>query len=207
MSPELYDFLIQFVTENKLRRFEEALDLRTRFLTIVLEDVYQPHNASACLRSADCFGLQDVHIVENENRFAPSVDIARGAGHWLTLHRYTHQSQTKQCLSSLREQGYQIVATSPNELGCPLNEFELDRPTAVVFGRECNGVSPEVDEAADADLRIPMYGFTESFNVSVSVALVLQHLRWQLNDLDADWHLSDAERTELKQQWVRRVSE
>ncbi|MCK4543523.1 MAG: TrmH family RNA methyltransferase, partial [Spirochaetales bacterium] len=117
-SPEiqrdLINYLIGFITPERHARMQAVLAKRTRYLTVVLEDLYQAHNASAVLRSCDGFGVQDVHIVEGRNSFRVNEEIALGTAQWLTLHRYKgRQNNSREAVKTLRKQGYRIVATSP----------------------------------------------------------------------------------------------
>jgi len=203
---ELITYLSQFVTEPRRRRMDRVLAWRTRHLTVALEDVYQPHNASAVLRSCEIFGVQDVHVVEGTNRFRPNKDIALGASQWLTVHGYRGDvgESTRCCLQKLKEKGYRIAATTLQEDGIPLSDLGLQRPLALVFGTEEEGLSEEAHDLADTFLRLPMFGFTQSFNVSVTVALCLYHLTRRLHASDAPWQLSEAEKRDLKIEWLIR---
>jgi len=217
MPISLSEFLKQFLLEDRLQRFEEVARQRTRHLTIVLENIFHAHNASACLRTCDCFGIQDVHIVEDRNRFEPNKDIALGASQWLTIHRYQQNTEataapssdgpptaTRVCIESLQQQGYHVLATSPRQHSVPLQEIDVTRPTALIFGAEQVGVSEEAIELADQLVHIPMYGFTESFNISVSAALCLQHLTTRLRQTKVRWPLSEQAHDELMDEWVRK---
>ncbi|HFC10006.1 MAG TPA: TrmH family RNA methyltransferase [Chloroflexi bacterium] len=223
---ELIAFLGQFVTENKRRKIAEVLRWRTRYITFMLEDIYQPQNASATLRTADALGIQDVYIAENWNAYKVNPDVALGAHKWVDLHRFRspwgaadpaalerqHEMPaefpaTAAALEALRARGYRIVATSPHGEAWSLEDVPLDRPLAFLFGNEREGLSPYALEHADASLRLPMYGFVESFNISVSVAITLSHLRAALHRAEAPWPLSEAEREELTLRWYRRIVE
>lgn len=202
-----YEHLLEYVTPHKQELFEQVIQERTRHLTVVLEDIYQSHNASACLRSCDCFGVQDAHIIENYNQYKLNPGITRGSTRWLTLHRYNKGStNTLDCLNALKHQGYQIVATSPHAGESQLEEYDVTRKTALVFGAEKEGVSQVIRDQADGFLRIPMFGFTESFNISVSVALCLHHLAHALRKSDVEWKLSEEEQFEIKYAWVRKAA-
>ncbi|MCR9199201.1 MAG: RNA methyltransferase [Planctomycetaceae bacterium] len=235
MPVPLSEFLKQFLLEDRLQRFEEVARQRTRHLTIVLENIFHAHNASACLRTCDCFGIQDVHIVEDRNRFEPNKDIALGASQWLTIHRYQQveateslpdadaavdadtmpaaaasrphtsasPSATRCCIQTLQQQGYHVLATSPRQHSVPLQEIDVTRPTALIFGAEQVGVSDEAIALADQLVHIPMYGFTESFNISVSAALCLQHLTTRLRQTQVSWQLSEQAHDEILDEWVR----
>jgi tRNA (guanosine-2'-O-)-methyltransferase len=206
LNPAFIAHLANFVSPEKLARFDEALRERTRHLTIVLEDVYQRQNASAVLRNCDCFGIQDVHIIENELPFLVNPDIARGAAQWLTLHHYYEQkSNTAACLQSLRERGYRIVATSPSAESIAPAEFDVTTKTALLFGTEQRGLSKLALEQADAFVTIPMHGLTRSFNLSVAVALCLYELMRKLRQSDVAWQLTADECAELRATWIRFV--
>lgn len=201
---ELINYLSELVSESRRAKFNEVLSYRTRHITIVLEDLYQPHNASAVLRSCDIFGIQDIHVVENKNAYTVHPDIALGAPKWLTTHKYRKgENNSEKCIQQLKEKGYRIVATTPHEKECTLEDLSVEKPLALVFGTELTGISDTVKHQADEFVKIPMYGFTESFNISVSAALCLHTLVSKLHKTDVDWHLSDAEKQELLLTWLR----
>lgn len=204
MTKELITYLSQFISETRRGKFDTVLDYRTRHITIALEDLYQPHNASAVLRSCDIFGIQDIHIIENKNAYTVNKDIALGAPKWLNLHRYRkEENNSLDCIQKLKAQGYRIVATTPHEKDCNLEELSIDKPLALFFGTELTGISDTVREHADEFVKIPMYGFTESFNISVSAALCLHTLKEKLHKSKANWHLNEEERDELLLRWLR----
>ncbi len=178
---------------------------RTRWLTVALEDIYQPHNASAVLRSCECFGVQDVHIIENRNEYNLNPAVDRGASHWLTLHRYREEAidNSTRALAALKEGDYRLFAMTPHRDDLQLEEVPVDRPLAVLFGTEETGLSARVLEAADAYVRIPMYGFTESFNLSVSAALTLRELSIKMRLQEVPWSLSKDEKDALLLDWYR----
>lgn len=199
---ELIEFLAGYVTESKREGIARILGDRTRHLTIALEDIYQPHNASACLRTCECLGVQDVHIVETRNEYRPNDGVALGSSKWLSLHHY---HTTASCLETLRRKDYRIVATSPETDGYDLTDLPLDRPVALLFGTEEKGLSPAALEAADATLRLPMYGFTQSYNISVTVAISLSQLVERLRTSEIDFRLSDSEKEDLTLAFYRRI--
>lgn len=198
------------VTPQRLQRMDEVLAARTARLAVVFEDVYHPHNASAVLRTSECLGLQDVHIVEQTKSFRPLRDIARGSARWLTLRRWggEHPGDIDACLASLRAGGYAILATSPETDAVPLEEVPLERPLAVCFGTEETGLSPAAFAAADVRVTIPTPGFTRSLNVSVTAALVLHHLATRLRATQpaATWQLPAARRDDLRLLWLAEES-
>ena len=191
----------QWLSEHKVTRFHEVLQQRTRHLTVVLENIFQPHNASAVIRSCDAFGLQDLHLIELNNRFLPNKDIAMGSQRWVSTTRYSNATD---CFETLRAKGYQLVATTPHTEQT-LADLPIDQPLALCFGEEKPGLSETVLAAADHVVRLPMYGFAESFNLSVSVALGLYDLRTRLQASSLIWRLSDEEKTDIFLHWCRGV--
>ena len=111
----LYERASQFFSQGKRELFDRLAPLRTRHISVVLEDVYQSHNASAVLRSCDCFGVQDVHVVEARNPFNPAGDVAVGSSKWVD---YSRHASIGQAYDTLRRRGYRIVATLPHERDC-----------------------------------------------------------------------------------------
>ncbi|MDZ7807079.1 MAG: RNA methyltransferase [Gracilimonas sp.] len=203
---KITDYLKEFATEERWNTITEVANRRTRHITLVIEDIYQPHNASAVLRSCDGFGIQDVHIIENANEFDASSQVTIGADQWLSIHRYNKESEnnTTICLESLRKQGYQIIATSPHENDSDLNDLNIDHKTALVFGNEMEGISETVKEKADGFVRIPMAGFSESYNISVSAAICLYDVTLRLRNSGINWQLSDDELVRLHYEWLKR---
>jgi tRNA (guanosine-2'-O-)-methyltransferase len=195
--------LSEFLTPRRRERFAEVLRRRTRYLSVVLADVYQQHNASAVLRTCDAFGIQDIHVVEVEHEFDANTEIALGSDQWLTLHRHAGAEGLQNCLNELRAQGVQIAATVLHAESRPVGELDLARPTALLFGTEKDGLPPAAIELADVLVHLPMYGFVESFNVSVAVALCLQQLVPRLHASALPWRLSPEEEEQLIFRWTR----
>lgn len=207
MNQEEKDFLNhlqQFVSEHKLELFEKVLNKRTRHLTVAIEDVYQSHNASAVLRSCDCFGVQDVHVIENRNEYNVNKDVALGSSKWLSLHRYNEgENNTLKCINTLKKKGYKVVATTPHTNDVLLDDLSLDEPIALLFGTEKEGLSNLALEEADVFMKIPMYGFTESFNISVSAALCLHTLSEKIRNSDLKWQLNEEEKETIRLEWCK----
>jgi tRNA (guanosine-2'-O-)-methyltransferase len=205
MLLDLIEHMSEMVTENRLALFKRVLADRTRYLALVLEDIYQSQNASAVLRTCDCVGIQDVHIVEERNTYEVDREVALGADQWLSLHYYKgEQDNISRAVSSLRRKGYRICATTPNNKGKTPENLDLEKgKVALMFGTELNGLSNRALELADECIQIPMVGFTESFNISVSAAITLYSLRKRLEDLTMDWKLSGEEQNELLLNWLR----
>ena len=184
---------------------DQVLGYRTRYITVVLEDIYQPQNASAVLRTCDCFGIQDVHIIENRNQYQLNPDVTLGSDKWLNLIRYQKYADNSiEAINDLKKSGYRIIATTPEGKSQNLDDFDIhEGKAAFFFGTELNGLTDKVLTNADEFLKIPMYGFTKSFNISVSAAIILYDITTRLRDSRIDWQLSEDERTELKIRWIK----
>lgn len=202
-----YEQLAAFISDNKRALFDRIAPLRTRHVTVVLEDIYQPHNASAVVRTADLVGVQDIHIIENRNKYTVNPDVTLGSSKWTDMIRYRERGKdnAQDCIRALKAKGYRIIATTPRADGATPETIGLDAPMAFCFGTELTGLGPALLEAADEHLRIPMYGFTESFNISVSAAIVLYTVMQRLRNSDVPWRLSDADIDALKLAWARKI--
>lgn len=198
---ELLHYLEGFISAERKNRFEQVLANRTKYITIAVEDVYQMHNTSAVIRSCDVFGIQEAHLIESRYGKRLDKNIAMGAEQWVTIHRHPN---TKKCLELLRNQGYTIIATTPHNNSCLLNDFNLDKKIALFFGTEKAGLSKEVLDNADGFLKIPMMGFTESLNISVSAAVILQELTFRLRKSKIPWQLSKEEHFEIQLEWTKK---
>ncbi len=208
LNQGLLDYLGQYITEHKKNVMEEVLKKRTRFLTVVLEDIFKPHNASAVLRTCDCFGLQDVHVIEKNNDYKINPYVTRGASQWVDLHKYYSKegSAVQDCFDSLKSNGYKVIATSPDPNSMSIYNLEPDQKLALVFGNEHEGVGDEVKKNADGLVHIPMLGFTESFNISVSASIFLYDLIRKSQGYERqDFYLNEEEKQELRLKWYRSV--
>lgn len=196
----------EIISPSKQEMYDRIAAERTKHITVVLENIHQEHNASAVLRSCDCFGIQDLHVIEKNNQYKVQRDIALGAGRWVDLYNYDKGTQPSvDCIQKLKAQGYKIVATTPHTKDVTINDLKLDQPIALVFGTEHVGISPEIIEMADEFVKIPMYGFSESFNISVSVAITLNTIRHRLENSEITWKLSEEEQTLLKLKWCKKI--
>jgi len=203
---QLLDKLLEIVSEHKRELFFDIIDKRTRHITVVVEDIFQSQNASAVLRTADCFGIQDVHIIEDRNEYTLNPEVALGSSKWLSLHKYNQsENNTKAAFDKLRADGYQIVATTPHQDDVNLDQLKIDHKIALVFGTEMQGLSNYAIENADVHMKIPMYGFTESFNISVSAALCMHHLSEKIRKSDLSWQLSENDKTDILLDWAKSV--
>jgi len=200
-------FLSDFVTEKRLDRIGETLAQRTRYITVVLEDIYQSQNASAVLRTCECFGIQDVHIIENYNAYNINPMVLKGSDKWLSINRHNQSdNNSAAAVSRLKSEGYRIVVTSLHDGSTGLDDFDISRgKCAVIFGNEHQGVSEYVVNQANEYLKISMYGFTQSLNISVSAGIILSHLIRKLKSSAIEWRLTDAERERLRAQWLKKT--
>jgi len=204
MSQKLFDLLSRHLSSHKLEQFHKVAEQRTRYLTLVFEDIYQAQNSSAILRSAETWGVQDIHIIENNHSFQQHQRISKGAADWLTLLRYNQaQANTKTCLQHLKAKGYRIAVTTLGDDSVSASNLPLDRPIAVLMGTELTGASTEALEFADVKLQIPGWGFTKSLNVAAAAAVICQRLTERMREENIHWQLSQEEQLSLKIEWAK----
>jgi len=203
---DLIQFLETVMKEERIELIDKNVNERTRYVTVVLENIFQPQNASAVMRSCDCFGVQDLHVIENSNKYELNPEVVMGSSKWIDLKRYNSKEEnTLDAIKSLKKEGYRIVATTPHTNDVLLPDFDLKKgKSAFFFGTELTGLSDVVMDHADEFVKIPMYGFTESFNISVSASLVLNHLASALRRSNVDWQLTEDEKLDLKLEWYKR---
>lgn len=206
MRKDLFEYMFDFLTEERQERFNTVVNNRTKHVTVVLEDLFQMHNASAVLRSCDCFGIQNVHIIENRNEYKLNKEIDMGSTKWLHVNKYSEKkNNTIDCINHLKSQGYAVYATTPLSDKTQISEIPLDKKVALLFGTELTGLSKSALERADGLAHIPMYGFTESFNISVSAALALSELSSRLRSENIDFPLTEEEKTALLFEWTMKT--
>lgn len=207
MNKNLIQYLSKFITEKRFETFQKVIKDRTDYITVVLEDIYQAQNASAVLRSCDCFGIQNVYVIENENEYNINPTVALGSSQWLNLNRYNSKEQnTVDAVNELKNKGYRIVATTPHTNDINLEDFDIEKGKfALMFGSEKPGLSEIAMKHADEFLKIPMYGFTESFNISVSAAICLHHLSHSMRNSEINWQLSEIEQEEIMIDWLKKT--
>jgi tRNA (guanosine-2'-O-)-methyltransferase len=200
-NQDLLTYLEGFITENRKEGFLRVLKNRTKHLTVAMEDVFQLHNTSAVMRSCEVFGIQELNVVEQ--KFGKSIDkeIAMGAEKWVDINRF---SSIQDCITNLKGKGYQIIATTPHNDSCLLHEFDITKPSALFFGTERDGLSEEVMQQADGFLKIPMVGYTESLNISVSAAIIIQDVTNRLRQSDIHWQLTQEEILDKRLDWTRK---
>lgn len=203
----LTEYLGSYITDHKKNRINEVLNFRTRYITLVLEDIYQPQNASAVIRTADCLGLQEIHIIESRNEYRLNPDVTLGSSKWIDLVRFNSENKnnTIECIDYLKQKNYKVIGTSPDPKYKSLNEFEIPGKTALLFGTELEGLTKEAIQNTDDMARIPMYGFTESYNISVSAAICMYLLVHKLRRSNTRWQLSQKEKEDIRLHWYRKV--
>jgi tRNA (guanosine-2'-O-)-methyltransferase len=198
-TPHYLNYLEAFVSIPRNQKIKTIVKQRTKYLTVVAEDVFQLHNTSAVLRSCDVFGVQNLHIIEQKYGKNIDSEIALGAQKWVDVFRY---DSPMSCVNFLKKEGYRIIVASPHHEAFTTEDIDIATPFAVFFGNEKNGVSSDVMEVADGFLHIPMYGFTESLNISVAAAIVMHNLTKRLRSSNLHWHLSENEMLRTKIQWI-----
>ncbi len=197
----LLAYLSQFLTDERKAQFDKVLKQRTKHFAVAVENIFQAHNSNAVIRSCDCFGIQDCHVIETFNEFNVANNVSKGALKWVDVHKY---KSTAASLERLRGDGYQIVATTPHTDDCNLADFDFTKKSVFFFGAEKRGLSKELLDNADVYLKIPMYGHTESLNISVSAAIILQQVTQSLKQTNQDWGLSEEEKTRLLLDWTKK---
>jgi tRNA (guanosine-2'-O-)-methyltransferase len=205
INKPLLDFLSQFVTEHKKELLEKILDNRTRKLTVVLEDIFQSQNASAIVRTCECLGIQDIHVIESISKYGTNLKVLKGSHNWVNIIKHKKNEGPKVAFDELKAAGYKILVTSvlPGSKSIfDINPEELGK-IALVMGNELHGASSIAQDNADYLVHIPMVGFTESFNVSVSTAICATTLLNKIRASEVDWRLTDEEKEEIRFRWIR----
>jgi tRNA (guanosine-2'-O-)-methyltransferase len=205
-NKDLLEYLSGFMSENKMELFDKIIPERTKHVTVVLEDIFQPQNASAVLRTCDVFGIQDVHVIENENEYNVNPRVVHGASKWIDLHKYNEkENNTLDCIKKLKADGYKVYGTTPHTDDCLIQDIPLDNKVALMFGTEMTGLSNIAMNNVDGFVKIPMYGFTESLNISVSASICLYELKKRLKASDIDWQLPEEEQIKQLILWSKKV--
>jgi tRNA (guanosine-2'-O-)-methyltransferase len=207
INKPLLNFLAQFVTDHKKELLEKILDNRTRKLTIVLEDIFQSQNASAVVRTCECLGIQDLHIIESLSKYGTNLKVLKGSHNWIDIikHKFKKNEGPKEAFDALKQAGYKVLVTSvlPGSQSIyDINPDELGK-IAIVMGNELHGTSDIAQQNADGLVHIPMVGFTESFNVSVSAAICASTLLNKIRNSQIEWRLSEAEKEDIRFRWIR----
>ena len=199
-NQEIYDYLQQFLTEERLSKIEHFSKESSDFVLPVMEDVYQFRNAAAIVRSVEACGFHHVVALEEENVFNPNLKVTKGAETWVQVEKMPNNLDS---LKEIKSRGYRILAVSPEKNATMLPDYEVKEPIALVFGTELEGVSDEILDFADETLAIPMFGFTKSFNVSVAAAICMYELKQKLIKSGIEYQLSEEKLLELKIRWAK----
>lgn len=199
-NQEIYDYLQQFLTDERLSKIEHFSKESSDFVLPVMEDVYQFRNAAAIVRSVEACGFHHVVALEEENVFNPNLKVTKGAETWVQVEKMPNNLDS---LKEIKSRGYRILAVSPEKNATMLPDYEVKEPIALVFGTELEGVSDEILDFADETLAIPMFGFTKSFNVSVAAAICMYELKQKLMKSGIEYQLSDQKLLELKIRWAK----
>ena len=207
MEKAFLDFLGQYVTEKRKQKMEKILSLRTRYLTVVMENLHKPHNGSAVLRTAECFGVQDVYVIEKLDKYKANPYVTRGSSKWIDIIKHSGEigEGSKACYSDLKSKGYKIFATTPGPGSVPLDAVSVDHKIALVFGNEFEGLSDYALEQADEKITLPMYGFTKSYNISVTAAICLYNLVNKIRESGVEWELTNEEKEALRLKWYKKA--
>ena len=199
-SKKTFEYLKQFLTDERLSKIEFYAQESSDFVLPVMEDIFQFRNAAAIVRSVEACGFHKIVAMESENEFNPNLRVTKGAETWVEVEKMPHQIAS---LEKIKERGYKILAISPEKNAIMLPDYDLKEPVALVFGTEKEGVTEEILDFADETLAITMYGFTKSFNVSVAAAICFYDLKQKLVKSDFDYKLSDEKLWELKVRWAK----
>lgn len=198
-NEQIFEYLKQFLTEERLSKIEYFSKESSDFVLPVMEDVYQFRNAAAIVRSVEACGFHKIVALEEKNVFNPNIRVAKGADTWVEVEKLPHTLET---LQNIKQKGYKIVAVSPEKNATMLPDFQISEPVALVFGTEWKGVSDDFLDFCDETLAIPMYGFTQSFNVSVAAAICMYELKQKLLNSGIDYKLSEEKRLQMMIRWA-----
>ncbi|MBQ8271707.1 MAG: RNA methyltransferase [Tidjanibacter sp.] len=195
------EYLAEFMLPERFATMSRVVADRTRYMTVCAENTFHPQNASALVRHCEAFGVQELHAIEFLCGFQANTHIVRGTDKWVDIMRY---GSTSEAVEHLKKEGYRIVAATPHTNDLTPESFDITKGKfCLVFGTEKQGISPEIMAVADEFVKIPMYGFVESLNVSACAAILIQGFVDKLHRSEVDWHLSPEEQSELLYRWMR----
>ncbi|WP_262151646.1 TrmH family RNA methyltransferase [Chryseobacterium foetidum] len=196
---QIYDYLKNFLTDERLSKIEHFAPESSDFILPVIEDIYQFRNAAAIVRSVEACGFHKVVALQEDNNFEPNLRVTKGADTWVEVERLPRNMESFQ---NIKDRGYKMVAVSLEKNAKFLPEYEITEPIALVFGTEMQGVTEEILDFADETLAIPMYGFTRSFNVSVAASICMYELKQKLIKSDIDYKLDEEKLLQMKIRWA-----
>ena len=200
----IIDYLSGFINEERRERLRNILHQRTRHITVVLEDIYQSQNASAVVRTCECLGIHELHVIENHHEYRLNPAVVQGASKWIDLikHNRAGQDNTHACIEQLKQRGYRIIAMAPAPAGKTVEQLDIRDKLALCFGSEEPGLSANLQALADETVRIPIHGFTQSYNLSVSAGISLYTLDRTLRNSGINWQLDERDATDLFIKWL-----
>ena len=200
----IIDYLSGFINEERRERLRNILRQRTRYITVVLEDIYQSQNASAVMRTCECLGIQEIHVIENRHEYRLNPAVVQGASKWIDLIKYNRagHDNTHACIKQLKQRGYRIIAMAPAPAGKTVEQLDTRDKLAICFGSEDPGLSADLQALADETVRIPIHGFTQSYNLSVSAGISLYTLDTNLRNSSVNWQLDERDATDLFIKWL-----
>ena len=198
-NQKIFQHLQQFLTDERLEKINHFAPESSDFVLPVIEDVFQFRNAAAIVRSVEACGFHKIIAMESEHEFNPNLRVTKGAETWVEVEKLPHNLDS---LGEIKNRGYKILAVSPENNATMLSDYDLKEPVALVFGTEAAGVSEEILDFADETLAIQMYGFTQSFNVSVAAAICVYELKQKLLRSNLDYKLSEEKLWEMKVRWA-----
>jgi tRNA (guanosine-2'-O-)-methyltransferase len=186
------------LTAERIARIDAVLAQRLASVITVVEDTYDPHNAAATIRTTEAIGLAELHVIEPGERFSAAHGITRGAHKWIDLVRW---QSPESGVAALRARGFRVFATLP---GAPatIDDVDVSTPIAIAFGNEHSGLTDMAIAACDGAIGVPMQGFTESFNLSVTVALAMSRIAGRRREaIGRPGDLPEGRRRELRARW------
>ena len=190
--------LAPMMTAERIARIDAVLAIRLASVATIVEDTYDPHNAAATIRTTEALGLQELHVIEPKGRFSTATGITRGAHRWIDLVR---SPDARTAIGKLQARGFGVYATLP-DAAHSIEDLDPARPIAIAFGNEHAGLSADAIAACDGSVRVPMFGFTESFNLSVTVALAMSQVAARRRTaLGGGGDLEPARKAHLRARW------
>ena len=195
----LYFYLSKHLSESKISLFDQVWSQRNSALRLVLENIYQPLNASAILRTADALGVHSIDVIDDQHPWTINRKIAKGALDWLKIKNH---DAVERVLIDLKQKGFMIAVTDFSPEAISIHDFIPTQPVALVMGTELTGISPAVKQMADVALVIPMKGFSKSLNVSVAAGIALSHLSPYTQLLSKQFPFDEDEKYNTLIQWA-----
>ena len=171
-----------------------------------MEDLIDPHNVNAVFRTGECLGIQKFHVIDNEQHFHVGKGVSKGSTKWIDIDCYDAEGglNSESAIQKIKDKGLRLLVTSPSAKAIPINEIDISKPLALVIGNERDGVSDIMKRSADQLISIPMYGFTESFNVSVASAILIHSLSNRIHQEVVNWEISEQVKANYRFEWYKK---